>query len=158
MPGVVRVGKDFHVGHASPSPNPFHQTAYATGSPNVYTNDAKTVRIGDTTACTDVAVGSSPNVYANNILVHRLNDATGGHASWVPNSATTSSINVYANGDGGTAGSVDPDASSGPVIPSAGGPQLPSSLPSTPDPTQTTGAGSPSASSDYDWNEHINED
>ena len=36
MPAVTRVGLDSHVGHASPTPNPFHQTAYASGSPNVF--------------------------------------------------------------------------------------------------------------------------
>ena len=35
MPEVTRVGTDTHVGHASPTPNPFHQTAYASGSANV---------------------------------------------------------------------------------------------------------------------------
>ena len=49
MPAVTRVGLDSHVGHASPTPNPFHQTAYDTGSPDVFTNNAKTVRVGDTT-------------------------------------------------------------------------------------------------------------
>jgi hypothetical protein len=38
MPGVVRVGKDVHVGHASGTPNPFHKTSYATGSSNVIAN------------------------------------------------------------------------------------------------------------------------
>ena len=51
MPGVVRVSLDSHVGHASPTPNPFHRTSYASGSPNVFTNSAKTVRIGDKTSC-----------------------------------------------------------------------------------------------------------
>lgn len=99
MPGVVRVEKDSHVGHASPTPNPFHKTSYAQGSPNVFTNDAKTVRIDDSTACGDPASGGSPNVYVNNIPVHRKGDATGGHGSWVPNSAATGSSNVFANGD-----------------------------------------------------------
>jgi len=98
MPGVVRVGQDVHIGHASPSPNPFHQTSYATGSPDVFTNDSATVRIGDVTACGDPAVGASPNVFANNIAVHRLGDATAGHGSWVPNAAATASSNVIANG------------------------------------------------------------
>ena len=53
MPEVTRVGLDSHVGHASPTPNPFHQTAYAVGSPDVFTNGAATVRIGDTTSCGD---------------------------------------------------------------------------------------------------------
>ena len=98
MPGVVRVGQDVHIGHASPSPNPFHQTSYATGSPDVFTNDSATVRIGDVTSCGDPAVGASPNVFANNIAVHRLGDATAGHGSWVPNAAATASSNVIANG------------------------------------------------------------
>ena len=102
MPGIVRVGKDSHVGHGSSTPNPFHRTSYATGSPDVYVNDAKAVRIGDTTACTDVATEGSPTVFVNNIPVHRLHDATIGHGSWVPNAAATSSGNVFANGDPGT--------------------------------------------------------
>ena len=104
MPGIVRVGKDSHIGHASGSPNAFHRTSYATGSPNVFTNAAKSVRIGDTTACTDVAVAGSGNVYVNNIPVHRLADATVGHGSWVPNAAATSSGNVFANGGTGSGG------------------------------------------------------
>ena len=47
MPEVTRVGTDTHVGHASPTPNPFHQTSYASGSANVITNGSSTVRIGD---------------------------------------------------------------------------------------------------------------
>jgi len=104
MPGIVRVGLDSHVGHASPSPNGFHQTAYAEGSPNVYVNGAKVVRIGDTTGCGDPAIAGSPNVWVNGIKVHRLDDGTAGHGSWVPNAATTSSTNVFANGDIGDQG------------------------------------------------------
>ena len=109
MPGVVRVGLDSHVGHASPTPNPFHRTSYASGSPNVFTNGAKTVRIGDTTSCGDPANAGSPNVFVNGIKVHRLGDATKGHGSWVANSAATASSNVFANG-GGSA-----PATSGPI-------------------------------------------
>lgn len=97
MPEVVRVNADAHVGHASPSPNPFHQTSYATGSENVFTNNEKTVRIGDTTICGDPAVAGSANVFVNNIPIHRKGDATGGHGSWVPNAAATGSPNVFAN-------------------------------------------------------------
>ena len=61
MPGVVRIG-DAHVGHASPTPSPFHQTSYATGSGNVFVDAKGAVRIGDTTGCGDPAVGSSPDV------------------------------------------------------------------------------------------------
>ena len=104
MPGIVRVGLDAHIGHASTTPNAFHQTKYAEGSPDVYVNGAKAVRIGDTTSCGDPATGSSPDVYVNGILVHRLSDATDGHGSWVPNAATTASTNVFANGGEGTTG------------------------------------------------------
>ena len=78
MPEVTRVNKDNHVGHASPTPNPFHQTAYAVGSENVLTNSEKTVRIGDTTSCGDPATGGSTTVFVNGIGVHRKGDATGG--------------------------------------------------------------------------------
>lgn len=103
MPGIVRVGLDSHAGHASPTPSPFHRTSYAQGSPDVYVNGAKAVRVGDSTGCGDPASGGSPNVYVNNIKVHRLGDGTGGHGSWVPNSAASSSQNVFANG-----GAADP--------------------------------------------------
>ena len=82
MPEVVRTNVDQHVGHASPTPGPFHQTSYSTGSPNVNTNNEKTVRIGDTTSCGDPAVGGSASVFVNGIAVHRKGDATGGHGSW----------------------------------------------------------------------------
>ena len=39
MTGVVRTNKDRHIGHPSKTPKPFHQTNYATGSPNVYANN-----------------------------------------------------------------------------------------------------------------------
>jgi|TARA_R110002073_G_scaffold5479_1_gene33784 uncharacterized Zn-binding protein involved in type VI secretion len=98
MPAVTRVGLDSHVGHASPTPNPFHQTAYATGSSNVFTNNAKTVRVGDTTACGDPAAAGSPDVFVNGIAIHRLGDATSGHGSWVANASASGSDNVFANG------------------------------------------------------------
>jgi len=98
MPEVTRVGLDTHIGHASPTPNPFHKTAYASGSPNVFTNGAKTVRIGDTTSCGDPAVGGSATVFVNGIGVHRKGDATGGHGSWVPNASASGSPTVSAGG------------------------------------------------------------
>jgi uncharacterized Zn-binding protein involved in type VI secretion len=98
MPEVTRVGTDSHVGHASPTPNPFHQTAYASGSPDVFTNGAKTVRIGDSTSCGDPATGGSATVKVNGIGVHRKGDATGGHGSFVPNSSASGSANVIAGG------------------------------------------------------------
>ena len=93
---VTRVGLDKHIGHLSPTPNPFHQTAYATGSENVITNGAKTTRIGDTTTCGDPATGGSGTVFVNGIGVHRKGDATGGHASFVPNASSSGSGDVFA--------------------------------------------------------------
>ena len=98
MPGIVRKSVDSHIGHASPTPNPFHQTVYATGSDNVFVNDQKCTRIGDTTACGDPATAGSPTVFVNGIAVHRKGDATGGHGSWVPNASASGSPNVFAGG------------------------------------------------------------
>jgi uncharacterized Zn-binding protein involved in type VI secretion len=109
MPGVVRVG-DGHAGHASPTPNPFHQTSYASGSPDVFTNGKATVRVGDATGCGDPAASGSPTVFVNGIPVHRLGDGTGGHGSWVPNSAASCSGNVFANGSSGSGTPPDPAA------------------------------------------------
>lgn len=98
MPGITRVGTDSHVGHASPTPNPFHKTSYASGSPNVIVNGASAVRIGDSTGCGDPAVGGSGTVKVNGIGVHRIGDGTGGHGSWVPNASAGGSSNVIAGG------------------------------------------------------------
>lgn len=98
MPGITRVGIDSHVGHASPTPNPFHQTAYSSGSPNVNVNGAAAVRIGDSTSCGDPATGGSSTVIINGQGVHRIGDSTGGHGSWVPNASAGGSSNVIAGG------------------------------------------------------------
>jgi uncharacterized Zn-binding protein involved in type VI secretion len=100
MPGVVRTNKDRHIGHQSVTTNPFHQTPYATGSPNVFANSEKAVRIGDKTYCTDVAAEGSPNVFVNSIKWHRFDDATCGHSTWVPNKAQTGSTDIFANDTG----------------------------------------------------------
>lgn len=99
MPGIVRVG-DAHVGHESATPNPFHQTTYASGSPKTFTNGKATVRVGDATGCGDPASGASPTVFCDGIAVHRLGDATGGHGSWVPNAAAGASGDVFADHGG----------------------------------------------------------
>ena len=62
MPGIVRQGLDSHVGHASPTPNPFHKTPYGSGSPNVFTNKKSTIRVGDSTTCGDPATSGSSTV------------------------------------------------------------------------------------------------
>ena len=96
MPACVRSGLDVHVGHASPTPNPFHQTAYTGGSPNVSINSAASIRVGDSTSCGDEAEGGSSTVRVNGQKIHRKNDATTGHGSWVANAASTGSSNVNA--------------------------------------------------------------
>ena len=95
MPAVTRVEVDSHIGHASPTPNPFHQHPYAEGSSDVITNDKSTVRIGDETTCGDPAIGGSSNVFINNLEVHRKGDPTGGHDSWVPNESASGSDDVF---------------------------------------------------------------
>lgn len=97
MPGIVRVDLDSHVGHESPSPAPFHKSAYAEGSSTVFINNKRVVRKGDKTYCGDPAEGASGTVYIDGIPVHRQGDATAGHASWVPNSAETGSDTVFAD-------------------------------------------------------------
>jgi uncharacterized Zn-binding protein involved in type VI secretion len=97
MPSIVRTNVDKHIGHASPSPNPFHQTVYVVGSPDVFVNNENAVRVGDNTACEDKAAEGSSNVFINEIPVHRLGDATTGHGSWVPNAAESGSPTVFAN-------------------------------------------------------------
>ena len=96
MPAICRVELDKHIGHASPTPNPYHQTPYSVGSSNVRINSASVVRIGDTTACGDIAVVGSLTVRVNSIGVHRKDDATSGHGSWVANKASTGALTVRA--------------------------------------------------------------
>ena len=96
MPACVRSGLAVHVGHASPTPNPFPQTPYTGASPNVSINSAASIRVGDTTSCGDPAVAGSSTVRVNSIAIRRVGDATGGHGSWVANAASTGSSNVNA--------------------------------------------------------------
>ena len=98
MPAIVRMFFDSHIGHASPTPNPFHKTRYITGSSNVFVNKVGAVRTGDITGCGDPAIGGSFNVFVNGRPVHRKGDFTGGHGSWRPNAAASGSGNVFANG------------------------------------------------------------
>jgi uncharacterized Zn-binding protein involved in type VI secretion len=98
MPAVVRSQVDLHIGHASPTPNPFHQTQYKGGSTNVFVNNRKSIRIGDKTGCGDPAAAGSANVFVNGKPIHRKGDATSGHGSWVANAAASGSGNVFANG------------------------------------------------------------
>jgi len=95
MPGAVRAETDVHVGHASPSPAPKHQTAYVAGQTTVHVNGKPVIRKDDKTACGDPATGSASTVYAEGKLIHRKDDATGGHGSFVANKAQTASGDVF---------------------------------------------------------------
>tara|TARA_R110002153_G_scaffold38615_5_gene111984 strand:+ start:2375 stop:2671 length:297 start_codon:yes stop_codon:yes gene_type:complete len=98
MPGVTRLG-DGHIGHASPTANPFHKTSYAGGSSNVFVNGKNVIRANqDSTGCGDPATAGSSTVFVNGKPVHRIGDATGGHGSWVPNASAQGSSNVIAGG------------------------------------------------------------
>lgn len=91
---------DKHVGHASPTPSPFHQIAYTGGSLNVFANGKNVIRgeSTDSTSCGDPAVGGSSKVLVNGKKVHRKTDATGGHGSWVANASNEGSPDVFAGG------------------------------------------------------------
>ena len=93
MAGVVRTG-DVHIGHASPTPNPFHQSSYISGQSKVFAEGSAVVRAGDSTGCGDGAVGCSTKVICVGSGVHRIGDATSGHGSWVPNAAASGSTKV----------------------------------------------------------------
>ena len=97
MTGIVRNG-DISMGHASPTPNPFHLGNYNSGSDDVFVNGKKAIRIGDTLSCTDKAKAGSTDVFINGIGVHRIDDATSGHGSWRPSIAQTGSEDVIVNG------------------------------------------------------------
>jgi uncharacterized Zn-binding protein involved in type VI secretion len=84
---IIRTG-DFHIGHASPTSNPFHRTPYISTQPKVVVNGSTAVRmLVDSTACGDRAVGGSIKVIIAGSGVHRTGDVTSGHQSWLPNAA-----------------------------------------------------------------------
>tara|TARA_Y100000361_G_scaffold44407_1_gene38430 strand:+ start:6931 stop:7224 length:294 start_codon:yes stop_codon:yes gene_type:complete len=97
MPAVTRVG-DKHVGHSSPTPNPFHQGSYSSGSPNVNANGKAVIRVDDPVDCGDKASAGSGTVKVNGKPIHRVGDATAGHGSWVANASDEGSPNVNAGG------------------------------------------------------------
>jgi len=97
MPAIVRANADAHSGHSGYRV-PFHKTYYTGGSGNVFINGEPVILKGNKCLCGDPAVGASGSVFVNGVPVHRKGDATGGHGNWVPNSASTGSPNVYADG------------------------------------------------------------
>lgn len=99
MPSVIRTGIDSHIGHASPTPNPFHKTKYVVAGQNkVSAEGGLVVTNAGSTACGDNAVGGSSKVTAGGNPVHRTGDATSGHGSWVANAASSGSTKVTAGG------------------------------------------------------------
>lgn len=99
MPKVVRVNVDSHIGHASPTPNPFHKTNYTNAAQGkVFAETHLVVVDGGSTACGDGVQGKSSKVFAEGKGVHRIGDGTTGHGSWVPNAAATGSSKVIAGG------------------------------------------------------------
>lgn len=97
--GCARTGIDRHVGHSSPTPNPFHSTPYSGGYPKVLINGAPAVRCGvDGTACGDSTnfLGGNHKVLVNGAPIHRFGDPTNGHGSWVSNRCGSGSPNVLA--------------------------------------------------------------
>ncbi len=89
-PGFAIRAGDFHVGHASPTPNGFHKTPYLPGQKKVIAFASPVIRSGDKTACGDTAVGGSIKVFAVGRPIHREADLTSGHGSWTPNAAGVS--------------------------------------------------------------------
>lgn len=94
MPRVSRAGADSHIGHASPTPNPFHKTPYVAGQDKVFAQGDEVIRRGDSTACGDPATGASQKVRAVGKFVHRVGDATGGHGSWPGNASSSGAPKV----------------------------------------------------------------
>lgn len=98
MPGIARKGVDKHIGHASPTPNPFHKTPYVVaGQSKVTVNGALAVTTAGSTACGDDAVGGSAFVKAGGFPVHRIGDVTSGHGSFPANACSSGSANVIAH-------------------------------------------------------------
>ena len=92
---LVTTSEHKHIGHASKTPNPFHQTIYV-ATQSAVTCGGFPVITADATACGDPVVGVSSKVFVGGKGVHRLGDATGGHGdpsrgratiSWVANAS-----------------------------------------------------------------------
>jgi uncharacterized Zn-binding protein involved in type VI secretion len=96
---LTRTGIDTHIGHASPTPNPFHKTPYVSaGQIHVLAHGGFAVVVGGSTACGDFAVGGSTKVTIEGKPAHRLGDATSGHGSWSPNASSSGTPKVIVGG------------------------------------------------------------
>ena len=100
MPAAARKGIDTHIGHASPTPNPFHKTPYVVaGQTSVFGQGGFIVTAGGgSTACGDDAVGGSSLVHIGGRPVHRVGDATSGHGSWPPNACASGAPLIQVGG------------------------------------------------------------
>jgi hypothetical protein len=96
MPAIVRKNADKHVGHASPTPNPFHQTAYAEGSSNVFVNGA-TVR---QTLLDQLFVFNEELTEAEKNLFNYIEDTYIENNPGDVNSVFSSYVGVYFNDEG----------------------------------------------------------
>jgi len=95
---LVTTDAHSHVGHASPTPNPFHSSSYVASQNKVTAGGNPVIRNGDSTGCGDPVAAYSDKVTVGGQGVHRLGDATGGHGSWVPNSSAGGHPKVDAGG------------------------------------------------------------
>ena len=91
---VMRVG-DFHAGHVCET---YHATPFITGSLSVLTNGKPTVRFGDVTACTDMAVPIHSSFLVGGRPIAVTGSPTSGHLPcFPPTVCAMGSLSVLAN-------------------------------------------------------------
>ncbi len=96
---LVSTTADMHIGHASSTPNPFHQTNYKASQTKVKAGGNPVIRDGDATGCGDPVAGFSSKVKVAGKGVHRMTDATGGHdCHFLPNASESGHAKVNAGG------------------------------------------------------------
>ena len=89
---------DFIAGHVCiPIMTGFHATPFIEGSTSVLTNNQPTVRFGDKTLCTDMAVPLQVSVFVNGRPIATMGSPTTGHLPcFHPSVIATGSSNVFA--------------------------------------------------------------
>ena len=90
---VRRVG-DFHAGHICKT---YHATPFITGSLSVLTNGKPTVRFGDITLCTDMALPIHTSILVNGRPIAVTGSPTKGHDCYHPTICAMGSLSVLAN-------------------------------------------------------------
>ena len=97
--GVVRKGVDKHIGHASPTSNPFHQTAYSNAAQSKVSAEGSLIVVqGGGTGCGDGVASYSSKVFCQGKGLHRLGDSTTRHGIWPGNAPASASSKVFADG------------------------------------------------------------